>query len=274
MAVSESVSTDPEAGAGQVPDQPAGTSQSVMRALRVLRAMRVADGELGVAEIARTVGLPMTTVHRILKTLLVAGYVVQNAATERYHLGREAYLLGRAVANTLGFDAALPLLEHLADETGESVNLVVRDGNEGLVVLRIESQQALRFTQPVGTKIPLHFTSTGKVLLAFGPDPEAEVRALGSLQRFTPETITSPPQLLHELETIRKQLFSVNRGERIPGVCGVAAPVLGSDGTVVAGLAVQGPEFRLPASRVEDLAPLVISVAQAIAAALPRGYQI
>lgn len=245
-----------------------------MRALWVLRALRIADGELGVADIARTVGLPMTTVHRILRTLLAAGYVVQNADTERYHLGREAYLLGRAVATTLGFDAALPLLEHLAEKTGESVNLVVRDGTMGLVVLRIESQQALRFTQPVGTRIPLHCTSTGKVLLAFAKDPEAELRALGQLERFTPDTITSPERLLDELKGVREQLYSVNRGERIPGVCGVAAPVLGSDGAVVAGLAVQGPEFRIPVSRVEDLAPLVISTAQAIAAALPRGYQI
>ncbi|MDA8070356.1 MAG: IclR family transcriptional regulator [Actinomycetota bacterium] len=270
----ESRGTDPGSAAGPGPGHLAGTSQSVLRALQVLRAMRIADGELGVAEIARTVGLPMTTVHRILKTLLVAGYVVQDAATERYHLGREAYLLGRAVANTLGFDAALPLLEHLADETGESVNLVVRDANQGLVVLRIESQQALRFAQPVGTKIPLHCTSTGKILLAFGANPEADVRSLGSLQRFTPETITSPAALLQELQAIRKQQFSLNHGERIPGVCGVAAPVLASDGAVVAGLAVQGPELRLPLSRAEELAPLVVSVAQAIAAALPRGYQI
>lgn len=252
----------------------AGTSKAVLRALSVLRVLRMAGGELGVAEIARSVELPTTTVHRILRTLLHAGYVVQNAATDRYHLGREAYLLGRAVANSLGFDAALPLLEQLASETGESVNLVVRDGSEGLVVLRIESSQPLRFTQPVGTKIPLHCTSTGKVLLAFGLDPKADVRSLGELQSFTPATITSSARLLQELQVIRTQHYGVNRGERFPGVCGVAAPVLGSDGAVIAGLAVQGPEFRIPVDRVDELAPLVIGVAQAIAAALPRGYQI
>ena len=251
-----------------------GTSKAVLRALSVLRVLRMAGGELGVAEIARSTELPTITVHRILRTLLSAGYVVQNAATDRYHLGREAYLLGRAVANSLGFDAALPLLEHLASETGESVNLVVRDGGEGLVVLRIESSQPLRFTQPVGTKIPLHCTSTGKVLLAFGDDLESDVQSLGELQSFTPATITSPGRLLKELRAILGQQYSVNRGERIPGVCGVAAPVLASDGGVIAALAVQGPEFRIPVDRIDELAPLVIGVAQAIAAALPRGYQI
>lgn len=254
--------------------QAAGASQAILRALSVLRALRTADGELGVVELARSVELPTTTVHRILRTLVVAGYVVQNAATERYHLGREAYLLGRAVANSLGFDAALPLLEGLSADTGESVNLVVRDGQQGLVVLRIESSQPLRFTQPVGTRIPLHCTSSGKVLLAFGDDPEAEVRALGQLGRFTPDTVTSPGALLDQLLAIRRQHYAVNRGERIPGVCGVAAPVLGSDGAVLAGLAVQGPEFRIPVDRVPALAPQVISVARAIAAALPLGYTI
>jgi IclR family acetate operon transcriptional repressor len=255
---------------GRVP----GVSQAILRALSVLRALRTADGELGVAEIARGVELPTTTVHRILRTLVVAGYVVQNAATERYHLGREAYLLGRAVAASLGFDAALPLLEKLSADTGESVNLVVRDGAEGLVVLRIESSQPLRFTQPVGTRIPLHCTSSGKVLLAFGPDPEADVGSLGLLERYTSDTVTSSATLVEELRTIRRQRYSVNRGERIPGVCGVAAPVLGSDGAVIAGLAVQGPEFRIPVDRVEELAPKVIGVAQAIADALPIGYHI
>lgn len=251
-----------------------GASQAILRALSVLRALRTADGELGVATIARIVELPTTTVHRILRTLVVAGYVVQNVATERYHLGREAYLLGRAVANSLGFDAALPLIETLSADTGESVNLVVRDGHGGLVVLRIESSQPLRFTQPVGTRIPLHCTSSGKVLLAFGDDPEADVRSLGRLERFTPDTVTSPAKLIQELGAIRQQQHSVNRGERIPGVCGVAAPVLGSDGAVIAALAVQGPEFRIPADRVAALAPQVVGVAQAIASALPVGYRI
>jgi IclR family acetate operon transcriptional repressor len=249
-------------------------SQSVLKALAVLRALRNAEGELGVAEISRTVGLPMTTVHRILRTLLVAGYVVQDRTTDRYHLGREAYLLGRSVANTLGFDAALPLLERLAEETGESVNLVVRDADQGLVVLRIESSQPLRFTQPVGTKIPLYCTSSGKVLLAFSEDPEAEVRSLGPLERFTPTTITEPAALLRELKLIRERSLSVNRSERIPGVRGVAAPVLGADGIAVAGLAVQGPEFRLPDRRINEIAGLVVDTAQAIASALPRGYRL
>lgn len=257
-----------------VPADGATGSQTIIRALLVLRALRDSDSDLGVTDIARTVQLPSSTVHRILRTLVGAGYVAQNVETERYRLGREAFLLGRAASHTLGFDAAVPLLERLAAETQESVNLVVRDGDEGLVVLRVESPQPLRYTQSTGDRIPLYCTSTGKVLLAFAGDLNAEVARLGELERLTPNTITSPRQLLEELTLIRVEQFSINKGERIPGVSGVAAPVLGSDGRAIAALAVQGPAFRMPDERLADLGPLVARTAQEIVAVLPRGYQI
>lgn len=252
----------------------AGGSQTIMRALSVLGVLRDSDTDVGVTEVARAVELPSSTVHRILRTFIGAGYVVQNSETERYRLGREVFLLGRAAGQTLGFDAAMPLLEHLAEVTGESVNLVVRDVDHGLVVLRVESQQQLRFAQPTGARIPLYCTSSGKVLLAFTGDLSGQVARLGELERLTPSTITSPRRLLEELTTIRDRQFSVNKGERLPGVCGVAAPVLGSDGMAMAALAVQGPEFRMPDERIVELGPLVISTAQAIVATLPRGYRI
>jgi IclR family acetate operon transcriptional repressor len=175
----------------------------------------------------------------------------------------------------LGFDEAMPLLERLAEATGESVNLVIRDGDEGLVVLRVESSHPLRFIQSVGARIPLYCTSTGKVLLAFaGDDLHEEVARLGELHRLTPTTVTSPRDLLHDLEEIRERGFSINKGERIPGVYGVAAPVLTSDGTASTALAVQGPEVRIPDERVSELGQLVVETAKAIAATMPSGYQL
>ncbi|MGH3436102.1 MAG: IclR family transcriptional regulator [Sciscionella sp.] len=253
--------------------QVAGT-QTITRALSVLHVLRDAEGDVGVTEIARALQLHTSTTHRIVRALVAAGYVVQNIQTERYRLGREAFLLGRAAGHSLGFDAALPLLERLAEATGESVNLVVRDRDHALVVLRIESQQELRFTQPVGARIPLYCTSTGKVLLAFAGDLYAEVARLGELKRLTATTITSPRELLRDLEQIRQRRFSVNRAERIPGVCGVAAPVLGAHGIASAALAVQGPAIRMPDERVEQLAPLVLETADAIVATIPTGYQL
>jgi len=254
-------------------EQVAGT-QTIARALSVLGVLRDAGSDVGVIELARALDLHASTAHRILRALVAAGYVVQNAQTERYRLGPAAFLLGRAAERTLGFDEAMPLLERLAAATGESVNLVIRDGDEGLVVLRVESEHPLRFIQPVGTRIPLYCTSTGKVLLAFAGDLHEEVARLGELNRLTPTTITSPRDLLHDLEEIRKRGFSINRGERIPGVFGVAAPVLTTGGIASTALAVQGPEIRIPEDRVAELGQLVIETAKAIAAIMPSGYQL
>jgi len=254
-------------------EQVAGT-QTITRALSVLRVLRDAEGDVGVTELARALNLHASTAHRIVRALVAAGYVAQNTQTERYRLGHAAFLLGRAAGRTLGFDAAMPLLEQLGESTGESVNLVVRDGDEGLVVLRVESQQPLRFTQPVGARIPLYCTSTGKALLAFAGDLHAEVARLGELKRLTSTTITSPRDLLRDLEEIRDRQYSINKGERVPGVCGVAAPVPGTDGIASAALAVQGPQIRIPDERVAELGVLVIETARAIAAIMPSGYQL
>ncbi len=251
----------------------AGT-QTIARALSVLAVLRDAAGDVGVIELARALDLRASTAHRILRALVAAGYVVQNAQTERYRLGPAAVLLGRAAERTLGFDQATPLLERLAEITGESVNLVIRDGDEGLVVLRVESLHPLRFIQPVGARIPLYCTSTGKVLLAFAKDLHEEVARLGELEKLTPTTITSPRDLLADLEAIRARGYSVNRGERLPGVYGVAAPVLTADGIASTALAVQGPEVRIPDERVPELGELVMETAKAIAAIMPSGYQL
>ena len=266
------------AGFGSPPELPrneqvAGT-QTIARALSVLGVLRDASSDVGVIELARALNLHASTAHRILRALVAAGYAVQNAQTERYRLGPAAFLLGRAAERTLGFDEAMPLLEQLAESTGESVNLVIRDGDEGLVVLRVESQHPLRFIQPVGARIPLYCTSTGKVLLAFGGDLHEEVARLGELIRLTPTTITSPRELLRDLEETRERRFSINRGERVPGVYGVAAPVLTTEGIASTALAVQGPEIRIPDDRVPQLGQLVIETAQAIAAIMPSGYRL
>jgi IclR family acetate operon transcriptional repressor len=180
-------------------------------------------------------------------------------------------LLGLAAERALGFSAVVPLLESLSEATGESANLVVRDHDMGLVVLRVESRHPLRFSQPAGTRIPLPCTSSGKVLLAFAAEPGALLESLGELPRLTDRTVTSRRALMRDLREIRAQGFALNEGERHPGVSGAAAPVFGEVGEVVAALAVQGPEVRMPRDRLTELGELVARVAAEVAGVLPAG---
>lgn len=254
-------------------EEPIAGTQTIGRALAILGLLRESTGGLALTEVSRSLSLHLSTAHRILRALVQAGYVTQNAE-ERYRLGREAHLLGQAAQRELGFDHVMPLLEDVGHRTGESANLVVRDGGEAVVVLRVESPQPLRFTQSIGTRIPLHCTSTGKALLAFCPDPAEEVEALGELERFTPDTITSSSDLLADLQAIRQRGYSTNAGERVTGVCGVAAPALGNRGEVIAAVSVQGPDIRMPADRLEELGQLMIESANQVAHMVPGGYPI
>ncbi|MCL4421729.1 MAG: IclR family transcriptional regulator [Actinobacteria bacterium] len=244
-------------------------TQAVDRALAVLDCLVQAQGALGVSAIARQVGLSVSTAHRLLGALMAGGYVSQDGLSGQYYLGRAAIVLGQSAQRYRGLDLALAVLEHLGQETGESVNLGVRDGMVALVVLRVESSQALRFDQPVGSKVVLHASSMGKALLAFSQDMGQEVKALGSLAQITPHTITDAALLRKELEATRDRGYSVDNEESMLGVRCVGAPVLDRSGRARAAVTIQAPAVRVSPERRLELAKLVMESASQIARVLP-----
>ena len=245
-------------------DQRTG-AQSVERALGVLRCFETAPGDLGVSEIAGRTGLSVSTAHRLVRALCAGGLLAQDPRTERYQLGPALVVLGRRAEARLGYARALPALEALAQQTGESVNLGIRSGAEVLVVLDVASPQPLRFDQEPGSRVPVHTSAMGKVLLAFADDPRRELRALPELARYTDRTITDHEALGAELDRTRARGFAVNDEERNLGVRAVAAPVLGAAGSALAAVAVQGPTVRLPDDRLARLAAQIAEATRGIA---------
>jgi IclR family transcriptional regulator, acetate operon repressor len=229
-------------------------TQSVERALAILRAFEAGPAELGVTELATRAGLSVSTAHRLVRALCVGGLLRQEPRTERYQLGPTLVVLGRRAEEALGYAQALPVLEELAGTTGESVNLGIRSGSDVLVVLDVASAQPLRFNQASGTRVPIHTSAMGKCLLAFGGDPAGAVEELPRLDPVTDRTITSPAALLDELERTRRRGWALNDEERNPGVRAVAAPVLDTEGRAVAAVAVQGPVVRLARKHLPELA--------------------
>lgn len=240
-------------------------AQSVERALAVLRCFESAPGDLGVSEIAGLTGLSVSTAHRLTRALCAGGLLAQDDRSERYSLGPLLVVLGRRAEQRLGYARALPALERLAQDTGESVNLGIRSGPDVLVVLFVPSPHPLRFAQASGTRVPVHTSAMGKVLLAFAADPPRELAGLPALTAYTDNTITDTRALAAEVEAIRAQGWSVNDEERNVGVRAVAAPVLGPAGTAVAAVAVQGPTVRMTDERMHDLGPAVATVTSEIA---------
>jgi IclR family transcriptional regulator, acetate operon repressor len=246
-------------------NQPRSGAQAVERALAVLRCVETDDAGVGITELAQRTGLTVSTAHRLARTLTEAGLLLQDPRTERYQLGPALVALGRKAEQRLGYQQALPLLEELASETGESVNLGVRAGNEVRVALVVVSRQPLRFSQEPGSRVPMHVSAMGKCLLAGSGDIDDQIERLGHLVRATHRTITDRDQLRAELELVRGRGWALNDEERNPGVRAIAAPVRQPDGRVVAAVAVQGPTVRLPDDRLPELAELLEKTTRRIA---------
>jgi DNA-binding IclR family transcriptional regulator len=240
-----------------LPDARTGT-QAVDRALRVLHVLESTPDDLGVTALAGACGLTVSTTHRLLKALSAAGLVAQDPATERYHLGVGLIALGRRAEARLGLHRWHDALERLAAETGESASLGTRVGHEVLVADHVPSAKPLRFDAGIGARVPIHASAMGKMLLSLADDLTAEVAALGTLQRFTERTLSDPARLVAELETIRHRGWSLNDGERDPGVRAVAVAVPDAGGPAAA-LAVQGPEVRLTDERLASVVALLDS---------------
>ena len=245
-------------------------AQAVERAIAIISCFDSDVPDLGLGEIAERTSLRVSTAHRIVRALVRGGLLAQDPRTERYHLGPRLALLGQSAMARYGLDVVRPQLEELARVTGEAASLGVRDGDDVVVVLRAESTQPLRFDRPHGSRVPLHASAMGKALLAFaGREPKATVAELGGLPRYTPQTLVRRSDLVADLVTTRERGYSVNREERHDGVCGVGAPVLDTDGTARASVAIQGPSHRFDDRRLSELGERVVATAAAIAVELP-----
>ena len=229
---------------------------------------------MGISELGRALDLSPSTVHRIVRALVAAEFVEQNERTNRYYLGRAAVLLGQVAQHRYRLDLCLPLLERLGAESDESVNLVMRDGNTGVVTFRVECPHELRFHQPVGSRVGLHCSASGKSILAFSDDRDRALESLGRLDPETPSTITSRAALEEDLDRTRERGYSIDDEEFRPGVRCVGAPVLDASGHARAAIAVQGPSIRLPPERLEEIAPLVVRTAQEVSSLIPTDRRI
>ena len=185
-------------------EAPQGGLSTVRNAARLLKVFRSREADLGVSELARRLGLGKSTVHRMLTTLVAEGLIEQNPRTGGYRLGIVMFELGQAVRVHMDLHAAVgPVLGELRAQTGESSQVGVLDGHEVVYVDRMESAHSLRLFTETGRRVPVHCTSSGKVLLAYLPEArrQAVLRA-APLDALTPHTITDRSQLAAELDRV------------------------------------------------------------------------
>lgn len=240
------------------------TLQTLERGLRLLGCFNDKKPEWGVTELATHMGLSKTVVHRIIVTLEQMGYLSQNEQNKKYRLGLKVFELGIIAANQLQLrQVAKPIMERLAADTGETVNLTVLDPpmRAGICIETVESSQQIKLTTRIGNVGPLHRGASRKILLAY-LDPEERDRYLEPSVIGTPLSEEEKRDLADDLAVIREQGYAVSQGEVDPDAFAVSAPIYDAAGSVVAGLTVSGPRYRTEADRLKALTHLVCAGAR------------
>lgn len=232
--------------------------QSLDRAIDVLEAFQSGEAARGVADLAREVGLPRATVHRLLAALSSRGFLDQDESSGKYRLGLKLFELGSVVADSLDVRrVARPYLLRLMKETGETAHLVVLDGIDIVFVDKVETDNPFRMVSVIGGRLPARFSGSGKALLAQLSDEELG-RRLASLPR------EDRPALLARLREIRAWGWARDDEETQLGLRCVGTFVRDHTGAAVAGLSVSGPIVRLSDDRVPDLVRHLRATADAI----------
>jgi IclR family acetate operon transcriptional repressor len=235
--------------------------QSLDRAFELLEHMADAGGEVALSQLAAASGLPVPTIHRIVRTLVASGYVLQ-LPSRRYALGPRLIGLGESASRTVEAWAT-PHLLALAETSGETANLAMLDGEKVVYVAQApSSRHTVRMFTEVGRRVYAHCTGVGKALLAqLSADEVSRIVATAGMPARTEHTITDVDRLLAELEVVRSQGYAVDDGEQELGVRCVAVAVPGSP---TSALSVSGPASRVTPEAVPALVPALLATADSL----------
>ncbi|MBP2367986.1 IclR family transcriptional regulator [Pseudonocardia parietis] len=248
---------------------PAGgstTVQAVERTVALLEAMADAGGQATLSSLALRSGLPMPTIHRLMRTLVGCGYVRQGPGRE-YSLGPRLVRLGDSAGRLVGMWAR-PRLVELVDALGESANLAVLDGTQVVYIAQEPGRHAMRMFTEVGRRVPPHCTAVGKALLALMPAEQVqELLRHTEMTAQTESTIIDPAAFAAELERIRRCGYALDDGEQELGVRCVAVAL---DAPVLVAVSVSGPSTRMTDDLVAAAVPRLRSAARALLDGMAR----
>jgi len=209
-------------------------------AIAILEYLESKGSGATLTTVSNALGLPKSSVFRLLNTLSHYGYVDQEGANSgTYMLGPRLLSLANAVHRNLNIvKVALPFMTSLKDEAGETVKLSILKSNEAIVIAKVESDDELHANTRIGSRFPLHAGAASKVLLAHSPEAHLESFLEAEPARYTANTICDPARLREELAGVRAKGFAEDNEERFEGIRALACPVLDHSNQVVAAVSV------------------------------------
>jgi DNA-binding IclR family transcriptional regulator len=227
------------------------SGQSVTaRALAVLGAFDVDHQQLTLSEISRRTGLPLATVHRLIREL-ESWRALDRDAQGNYHIGLRLWEIGLLAppASRLR-EIALPFMQDLYEVTRENIHLAIRDGFDAVYVEKLTGHRSVPIISRTGGRLPMHATGVGKALLAHQGDEFIHAFCERPLERPTRYTIVERGRLLRELEQVRKRGYATTSEEMTLGSFSVAVPILDESGGAAAALGIVIHTVRADASKL------------------------
>ena len=219
-----------------------------LRLLTILEDVAQAGKPVTPSAVNERIGLPKPTIHRLFATLEAEGFLQREMDGRSYTVGRRLQALSSNVMSSLWVHTTrTTVLSRLARDIGETCNITIPDRDAMIYLDRVETSWPLRIQLPVGTRVPLYCTSSGKMYLSTLNSAQLE-RYLKSvkLEASAPNTIVDPDILKQELAKTRERQYSTDDQEFMVGMIALAVPVLNRAGRLVATLAVHAPMQRLP----------------------------
>jgi IclR family acetate operon transcriptional repressor len=244
---------------------PAGPANAIEKALVVLEAL--ADHER-VTDLAAVTGLPKSTVHRILQSLVGHGFAVADGNS--YLPGPRILTLAGKVMNRMDTSRlAEPSLRALRDRTGHTVHFALRNGDEAVYAEKLPGHRPYQMPSRIGQSLILHSTSIGKAILAHLTDAEVtEIAKRTGLPRRTAATITALPDLLSHLTEVRRRGYAIDDEENEPGLRCVGAAVTGHNGQITGAVSVSTLVHELSMRDARAIGAEVVKTAREVSLAL------
>jgi len=240
-------------------------SGSIDKALTVLEALAEHSR---VTDIAADTGLPKSTVHRILQSLLGRGFARSDGNGGYLPGPRILTLAGRVMSRFDPAQHASVALRELRDSTGLAVHFAIRSGDEAVYVDKLEGRRPYQMRSRIGMSVPLHTTAIGKAVLAQLSEPEVvEIVERAGMRPMTRRSITEIPVLVRQLVEASERGYAIDDGENDPGISCIGAPIFDHTGTVMGGVSISALAFEI---NVDDpsLTAAVIAAARDVSLAL------
>ena len=247
--------------------------QTLKKALEVVEVLHKSGGAMGISDIDEHVGIGKSTVHRVLDTLMTYNYVEKAENSTKYRLSWKFFEVGQSIPaqrNLLNLDT--DALRTICDKYDESVNVGIHSEDSMIIISRLAPKSNMAANVPIGSKLPLHASSMGKIAIC--EYSEAELRNIfpcDALTQYTPNTVKTFDELVAQLAEIRQQGYSIDDQELYLGITCVAMPIKDYDMKTVAAVSVSGTSSRLNPSKIGALLEDLKAICQDMSAFMGHG---